>query len=222
MGVTNSIMKPGIWKSDGHQCCTRFSMRPLMCEPSKSWSAMTMIWPYRIPNVELYDFFGSIPMIFVMFAISALFIVWEKFASLTFSSFPRRGKTPYRSLPMMLRPATASDLALSPSVRMSVHSRPSRPPARFASSSFGMSNSRFLFPPPPPLPPFSVLPRSISSFALAHESTMSTMPVLSTLLIMASPISHLDPNFACFSVSVSLVCESNEGFSIWQFTKIHR
>ena len=30
------------------------------------------------------------------------------------------------------------------------------------------------------------------------------------------------PNLAAFSVSVSLVCESKDGFSICAFTKIHR
>lgn len=46
--------------------------------------------------------------------------LWE--ASLTLSIFPRRGNTPYLSLPTTPKPETASVLAESPSVRMSVQS----------------------------------------------------------------------------------------------------
>ncbi len=48
------------------------------------------------------------------------------------------GKTPKRSLPTTLRPLMASDLAESPSVRISVHVWLLRPPASLASSSLGM------------------------------------------------------------------------------------
>ena len=53
---------------------------------------------------------------------------------------PVRSQTPYVARPTTSSPATASALAESPSVRMSVVSRKSdaRPhPARYASSSFG-------------------------------------------------------------------------------------
>ena len=68
--------------------------------------------------------------------------------SRTLSSLPRSGKTPKRSRPTTARPATASALAESPSVRMSVHSCARRAlPARFASSSFGMPRIRASEPP---------------------------------------------------------------------------
>ena len=59
-------------------------------------------------------------------------------ASLTLSNLPRRGKTPYRSRPTILRPLTANVLAESPSVRINVQSIEFLPPASFASSSFGI------------------------------------------------------------------------------------
>lgn len=49
-----------------------------------------------------------------------------------------RGKTPKRSRPTTDSPATASDLAESPSVRISVQCSELRPPASLASSSLGM------------------------------------------------------------------------------------
>ena len=59
-------------------------------------------------------------------------------ASRAFGSFPRSGNTPQLSRPTTLRPAIASALALSPSVRMREQSFEREPPALFASSSFGM------------------------------------------------------------------------------------
>ena len=59
-------------------------------------------------------------------------------ASLTFNSLPRSGNTPYWSLPTTLKPLTASVLAESPSVRISVHCLEFLPPASLASSSLGM------------------------------------------------------------------------------------
>ncbi len=47
-----------------------------------------------------------------------------------------RGKTPKLSRPATLMPAMTSDLAESPSVRISVHCSEERPPALLASSSF--------------------------------------------------------------------------------------
>lgn len=58
-------------------------------------------------------------------------------ASRTFNSLPRNGNTPYRSRPTTPKPATASVLAESPSVRMSVQSSDFVVPAQFASSSLG-------------------------------------------------------------------------------------
>jgi len=69
-------------------------------------------------------------------------------ASLTFSNLPRSGNTPYLSLPTTPRPETASVLAESPSVRISVQSNEFLVPASFASSNFGtpvntVSSSRY-------------------------------------------------------------------------------
>lgn len=52
--------------------------------------------------------------------------LWE--ASRTLRILPLRGKTPYLSLPITPSPDTASDLAESPSVSISVHSRECLPP----------------------------------------------------------------------------------------------
>ena len=71
-----------------------------------------------------------------MFLISVFFMIWSCVASRTLSNFPRKGNTPYASRPTSLRPDTASALAESPSVRISVHSLLRLVPAQFASSSF--------------------------------------------------------------------------------------
>lgn len=57
--------------------------------------------------------------------------------SRTFNILPRSGKTPKRSRPTTPRPETASDLAESPSVSISVHKEEFLVPASFASSNFG-------------------------------------------------------------------------------------
>lgn len=59
-------------------------------------------------------------------------------ASRTLRTFPFRGNTPYLSLPTTPKPATARDLAESPSVRISVQSREFLVPASLASSNFGI------------------------------------------------------------------------------------
>ena len=58
-------------------------------------------------------------------------------ASRTLRSLPRSGKTPKLSRPTTVRPATASALAESPSVRMRVQSLAYLVPALFASESLG-------------------------------------------------------------------------------------
>lgn len=78
--------------------------------------------------------------------ISAFSIICLVVASLTFSSLPLRGKTPYLSLPIIPRPATAKVLAESPSVNIKVQSLELRVPASFASSSFGIPFSLLCFP----------------------------------------------------------------------------
>lgn len=59
-------------------------------------------------------------------------------ASRTLRTFPFRGNTPYLSLPTTPKPATARDLAESPSVRIRVQSREFLVPASLASSNFGI------------------------------------------------------------------------------------
>mmetsp|Transcript_28276 Transcript_28276/g.81411 ORF Transcript_28276/g.81411 Transcript_28276/m.81411 type:complete len:211 (-) Transcript_28276:881-1513(-) len=143
-------------------------------------------------------------------------VCW-KFASRTFRGLPRRGKPPYLSRPTTLRPATARALALSPSVRINVHSSEPLLPAQLASSSLGTPVSRterpvaFIF--------FFI---SMDSLALAHCSTVSTIPVFSTFLMVESDTSHLEPNLPAFKVMVSFVCESKVGFTIKAFTKTKR
>ena len=59
----------------------------------------------------------------------------------TLSSLPRSGKTPHLSRPTTSSPATASALAESPSVTMSVHSPARGPPASSASSKSSPTSS---------------------------------------------------------------------------------
>ena len=81
-----------------------------------------------------------------MFLISALFLIDSCVASRTLSSLPRSGNTPYASRPTSLRPDTASALAESPSVRISVHSALRLPPAQLASSSLATDTRERLRP----------------------------------------------------------------------------
>lgn len=76
-----------------------------------------------------------------MFWISSFFMICSCLASRTLSSFPRRGNTPKLSRPTTLKPATASDLAESPSVRINVQSCAFRVPALLASDNFGKPDS---------------------------------------------------------------------------------
>ena len=59
-------------------------------------------------------------------------------ASRTLRSLPLSGKTPYLSLPMIPRPATAKAFAESPSVKIKVQSPEFFVPASLASSNLGM------------------------------------------------------------------------------------
>ena len=98
---------------------------------------------------------------------------------------------------------------------MSVHLSLARPPASFASSSLGMPVRRLRLAP-------SVFFSSLLCLKAAKASTDSTMPVLSTFFMNSSLISHLLPKALGLVVSVSLVCESNAGFSISALTNTHR
>mmetsp|Transcript_9905 Transcript_9905/g.27631 ORF Transcript_9905/g.27631 Transcript_9905/m.27631 type:complete len:218 (+) Transcript_9905:2931-3584(+) len=217
MGVANSFRKPFIFTKDGHQWCTKLISRPLMWEPSWSWSVISMMEPYRSRFVESYSCLVSKPMIFNRFWISALPVTCLKFASLTFSTLPLSGKTPYLSRPTTLRPATARDLAESPSVKINVQSCEFLPPASLASSNFGMPRTLVTF-----FATFSWRPKSTFCFARAQSRMRSTMPLFITCLIVFSDNSQAEPNLLCFSVSVSFVWESNVGFTMSALTKTHR
>mmetsp|Transcript_25410 Transcript_25410/g.75653 ORF Transcript_25410/g.75653 Transcript_25410/m.75653 type:complete len:231 (+) Transcript_25410:2492-3184(+) len=160
----------------------------------------------------------SRPQIFRRFWISMLPVTCLKFASRTFSTLPLSGKTPYLSRPTTLRPATARDLAESPSVRMRVHSCEFLPPASLASSSFGTPSTRCWF----FVPPFSWRPRSTFCLALAQSRIMSTTPLFITPFRSRSESSQVEPNLLCFVVRVSFVWESKAGFSTRQLMKIQR
>mmetsp|Transcript_20139 Transcript_20139/g.60296 ORF Transcript_20139/g.60296 Transcript_20139/m.60296 type:complete len:231 (-) Transcript_20139:857-1549(-) len=160
----------------------------------------------------------SRPMILSKFWISAFPVTCLKLASRTFNTLPRSGNTPYLSRPTMLRPATAKDLALSPSVKINVQSWEFFPPASLASSNFGTPRTRCWF----FVPPFSCLPMSTFCFALAQSKMRSTTPLFNTDFMVFSERSQVEPNLDCFVVKVSFVCESNAGFSIKQFTKTNK
>mmetsp|Transcript_1785 Transcript_1785/g.3892 ORF Transcript_1785/g.3892 Transcript_1785/m.3892 type:complete len:207 (+) Transcript_1785:26-646(+) len=179
---------------------------------------MIMTEPYRNSSVEVYCFLRSKPIIFRRFWISVLPVTCLKLASLTFKTFPFNGKTPKLSRPTTESPATAKALAESPSVKMSVHSLEFLPPAQLASSSLGMPSTRREL----PLPALNCLEMSTFSFTLTQSRMASTTPLFNTCLRILSGISQLDPNMDGFKVSVSFVWESKAGFSIQQFTKIHK
>mmetsp|Transcript_73218 Transcript_73218/g.212016 ORF Transcript_73218/g.212016 Transcript_73218/m.212016 type:complete len:227 (-) Transcript_73218:938-1618(-) len=153
-----------------------------------------------------------------MFWISSFAIICFNVASRTLSNFPRNGKTPYLSRPTTLSPATASAFAESPSVKMSVHWEDIFEPASFASSNFGMPVKRETL----LVPAFNFLPMSTLVFAIAAIKIKSTTPQLHTSSRNWSDNSQREPNFDCFVMSVSFVCESKAGFSIKHRTKIHK
>ena len=139
-----------------------------------------------------------------MAVISALPATLSAPTSHTFMTLPRSGKTPYRWRPTTLRPATADALALSPSVRMSVHWPLLAVPAHSASSSLGTTMVARLAP--------SVFLASLSTAAPLSCTTRSTRPSsLKSLSPNASLSSTLAPNWPTGVVSVSLDCESKRG-----------
>lgn len=138
-------------------------------------------------------------------------------ASRTFNSFPRSGKTPYRSRPTISIPAIASDFAESPSVKMRVQCSAFFVPASLASSSFSIPRSLYCF--------FAVSCFESCLFNLdwACSSTSYTISVFLTRSSMnlSSTLKEL-PKFEGFVVRVSLVCESKVGFTMRQLTKTRR
>mmetsp|Transcript_14025 Transcript_14025/g.33358 ORF Transcript_14025/g.33358 Transcript_14025/m.33358 type:complete len:208 (+) Transcript_14025:2258-2881(+) len=180
---------------------------------------MIMIEPYRSPfSSESYSRFRSRPMILIKFCISSLAIICLSVASRTLRTLPRSGKTPHLSRPMTLSPATARAFAESPSVRISVHSLDSLPPASLASSSFGTPvrrATRLVL-------ALSFFPRSTFDFAIAAMRMRSTTPHVATSERNFSDSSQRDPNLDCFVINVSFVCESKAGFSTRQLMKTQR
>mmetsp|Transcript_14026 Transcript_14026/g.33367 ORF Transcript_14026/g.33367 Transcript_14026/m.33367 type:complete len:220 (-) Transcript_14026:1130-1789(-) len=219
MGVTNSFKKPGILRSEGNQCWIKLMIRPLMCEPSWSWSVMIMMEPYLRPLASRYSLLASKAKIFRTWSISLFSSICFTESSRTLRSLPRSGKTPKRSRPTTDSPATASALAESPSVRISVQLWPSLVPARLASSSFGTPKSRFWR---PRSLRFRCCASSLLPMAFAQSWRASSSPLSTTSCRSSSGRWQLEPNLSRLLVRVSLVCESKAGFSTRQFTKIQR
>ena len=109
----------------------------------------------------------------------------------------------------------ASALAESPSVRISVQCSELRPPASLASSSLGMPVSRVFLAP-------SCFLSSLLCLNEAQDRICSTTPLLITFLMHASLAVYLDPKLLARVLSVSLVCESNAGFSMSALTNTQR
>ena len=97
-----------------------------------------ILFNYLRSLMSSYFFAISNPKIFMIFYISSFLAIYELLASLTLSNFPFNGKTPNLSLALILdTPATARDLAESPSVRINVHKEEFLVPAKLASSNLG-------------------------------------------------------------------------------------
>ena len=157
----------------------------------------------------MYFLLLSNPKIFLIFTISVLALICLTFASLTLRTLPFRGNTPYLSLPTSDNPAIAIDLAESPSVRISVHSCAFFVPAQLASSNLGTMILFFFLP--------SVFFRSLLSFLLLASNILSINSLFEHIfLINLLDITGLDPNLLGAVIHLSLVCESNDGFSITQ------
>ena len=103
-------------------------------------------------------------------------------------TFPFKGKTPYKSRPTTLDPATAIDLAESPSVKIKIQSSDFFVPAKLASSNLGTLIFGFFEP--------SVFLHSLFCLNSANDKTRSTIPDLSIIFFKnLDEISGLDPNF---------------------------
>ena len=100
-------------------------------------------------------------------------------------------------------------------MRMRVQCSELRPPASLASSSFGMPVSRVAF-----LPSDFFI--SLLCLNEAQERICSTMPLFIICLMTLSLDSYLLPKLEARVLRVSLVCESNAGFSMRALTKTQR
>mmetsp|Transcript_2027 Transcript_2027/g.4717 ORF Transcript_2027/g.4717 Transcript_2027/m.4717 type:complete len:239 (-) Transcript_2027:1276-1992(-) len=211
---------------------------PLMCEPSWSWSVISITFPYRSfrrsssPSASFLPFFCvatlrralpcSSPRIALMAVNSAFWSTLWCDASRTFFSFPFNGNTPYRSRPNTDSPDTARDLAESPSVRISVHSPARFVPAQFASSSFGISG-RLLAPVPAVEIFLEARSRSLSICTSCIATTSSSRPVLSTIRLSCTLLStSSDPNCDSGVTRSSFAWESKAGLTMKALTTTHK
>ena len=154
-------------------------------------------------------------MIFLSALISSLSPILDAQVSRTLSSLPRRGNTPKRSRPTTLSPAMAVDLALSPSVRMRVHSALRRVPASEASSSLGRPVTLRRWSPSERL---SVL-RSAAALAARRRSCSCVLARMARS--MASDTSYLVRKRSGGVVSRCLFWESKLGLGTRALTKSH-
>ena len=123
-----------------------------------------MIDPYQSYFVSVYFVPILSPVILRRFWISGFSIIWVVVASQTLSIFPFKGKEPYLSLVKVSIPASAKDLAESPSVRIKMHSSDFPVPAQLASSSLSIPITHCFFP-----------PAILLSFALSLASAILTI-----------------------------------------------
>ena len=197
------------FRSSGHKKWNILISNPLIWNPSWSWSVIIIIFPYLSDLTSLYFLLLSNPRIFLILTISVLALICFTFASRTLRTLPFRGNTPYLSLPTSDNPAIAIDFAESPSVRIRVHWSDFFVPAQLASSNFGTIILFFFLP--------SVFFRSLLSFLELASRILSINSLFEQIfLIYFADSNGLEPNLLCDVIHLSLVCESNEGFSITQ------
>ena len=140
-------------------------------------------------------------------AVSSSFLLnFSWLISFTLSILPRRGNTPHRSRPTTARPAIALAAAESPSVKISVHSGDLAVPAHSASSSLGSPRSVLRLEP-------SVFLASLAAFASRIDWASSRRPILTRASGNLSDL-KTEPNLPAGVVRVSLVWESNDGFTM--------
>ena len=140
-----------------------------MWNPSRSWSDMIMILPYRSLSISLMVNPSNSPNISMRSLYSLLCSSCCTDASPRLSGFPLRGYTPNFSDPMTLSPLMANVLAESPSVRIKVHCADLALPAHLASSSLGLLILRFL---------------ALLGFPASCSSSMASLILMTRLVIL--------------------------------------
>lgn len=159
--MTNSFKNPLYFTSDGQKWWIKFIIKPLIWEPSISWSVIIITEPYLSDFKSTYCLSFYSPIILIKFSISSFYIIYLTDASLTFNSLPFKGNTPYLSLPTISIPAIANALAESPSVNINVQNSEFFFPASLASSNFSIPCNLAVF------VPFNCLFSFASALALA-------------------------------------------------------